>query len=1033
MAGEIFVGSVAVGVVPDLTGFNDKIRAEVVPGADDIGAEIGREISRGITDNLDIGAIIVESSGTGFAAIRAAAFELGTAYGISFKKGIELQLEDPVKAKVELDSTELAIAHVELDELSKDRTVKFKVDVEDGISGIAKKITGGGGRSSSSRSSTSSVGPLGQVLQGQQLFGLFQGVQELPPQAQAAIAATVAAGLPFAGQALAGGIVGGLGTGLAGLGILGSLGLKGQTTTATGTADQGKISAAQERLIADQDALNKLRDSGKTTAQQLASAEATLQGAQSSAAAASAKYAADQKAGLTSQQETVRQSFSQIATNAESDLAKIGVSFVPVMLSISSTVESVMGKITPIFADAEKIIAGPFKVFADTLINSFADPQVTSSISAVASSFGDILKAMTPDIAGITDSFADAIERIANAVAKNPKAAADFLNFLFQIPIAILDAIAFLTDAADYIEGHFTNAVNDFAHFWIKIWNDINRMATTNWDAMWNDIMNKFWNVTDVLHDTWSNTVNFITSASYTALAPVRFLLDQFLGWWRQNAVAVEDIWSSFWMDMSWIVRQIWGSIVKDVQIEMGLLVGFIKFEVVIIKAIWGPLWAFMEQVTQATFGIIVALVAYGVSTTEITFRVGADIIKGLWEGLWAVLTAEVKVSWAIIELIVKNAWDIIVGIITVGLDLVTFQWGKAWDDVKTVAEQIWNNLRQFFNDSSSWLYQAGVGIIHGLLSGMGDAMKDMAGWLKANVVDPIIDAIKRWFGISSPATSTIPIGQGLIAGVLKGMISSAGNLTSFMDKIFGGWPQALGSLVTKGLVDVAKLPEKALNAIGGLAGKVGGALGGFFSKMFGGAGGSGVQRWAGTVAQALAMLGLPLSLGPQVLYQMQTESGGNPNAINLTDINAQMGDPSRGLLQTIGSTFAMYHVAGTSNNIYDPLANIAAAINYARATYGPSLMRGGMGMGSGHGYDTGGYLPPGYGVWSNMTGKPEPVLTDSQWNALYSGASGGSSGPTYIAHFDGLTGQAIEGHVRTAFHAMSLTQGNLNRQGRRS
>jgi phage-related tail protein len=48
------------------------------------------------------------------------------------------------------------------------------------------------------------------------------------------------------------------------------------------------------------------------------------------------------------------------------------------------------------------------------------------------------------------------------------------------------------------------------------------------------------------------------------------------------------------------------------------------------------------------------------------------------------------------------------------------------------------------------------------------------------------------------------------------------------------------------------------------------------------------------------------------------------------------------------------YHVAGTSSNIYDPLANVAAAINYARHVYGPTLMSGGGGLGSGHGYAMG-------------------------------------------------------------------------------
>ena len=64
-------------------------------------------------------------------------------------------------------------------------------------------------------------------------------------------------------------------------------------------------------------------------------------------------------------------------------------------------------------------------------------------------------------------------------------------------------------------------------------------------------------------------------------------------------------------------------------------------------------------------------------------------------------------------------------------------------------------------------------------------------------------------------------------------------------------------------------------------------------------------------------------------------ESSGNPNAINNWDSNAAAGTPSKGLLQVIDPTFAAYHVAGTSFDIYDPVANITAACNYAAARYG--------------------------------------------------------------------------------------------------
>ncbi|MET9423526.1 LysM peptidoglycan-binding domain-containing protein [Streptomyces sp. NPDC006540] len=64
-------------------------------------------------------------------------------------------------------------------------------------------------------------------------------------------------------------------------------------------------------------------------------------------------------------------------------------------------------------------------------------------------------------------------------------------------------------------------------------------------------------------------------------------------------------------------------------------------------------------------------------------------------------------------------------------------------------------------------------------------------------------------------------------------------------------------------------------------------------------------------------------------------ESSGNPLAINNWDINAINGTPSKGLLQVIQPTFDAYHVEGTSFDLFDPVANITAACNYAADRYG--------------------------------------------------------------------------------------------------
>jgi hypothetical protein len=137
-----------------------------------------------------------------------------------------------------------------------------------------------------------------------------------------------------------------------------------------------------------------------------------------------------------------------------------------------------------------------------------------------------------------------------------------------------------------------------------------------------------------------------------------------------------------------------------------------------------------------------------------------------------------------------------------------------------------------------------------------------------------------------------------------------------------------------------------------------------------------GVEQWRDEVGLALQHNELPSSLTDQVLHQIQTESSGNPTAINNWDSNAAAGTPSKGLLQTIDPTYQTYKLPGAGNDPYNPQDNLDAAINYAQDRYGPSLVNdSGNGLGSGHGYDQGGFLPPGKSVVHNDTGAPELII----------------------------------------------------------
>ena len=96
------------------------------------------------------------------------------------------------------------------------------------------------------------------------------------------------------------------------------------------------------------------------------------------------------------------------------------------------------------------------------------------------------------------------------------------------------------------------------------------------------------------------------------------------------------------------------------------------------------------------------------------------------------------------------------------------------------------------------------------------------------------------------------------------------------------------------------------------------------------------VESWINQAFQVLEADGVPASELDEagVLLIIEHESSGNPNAINNWDSNAKAGDPSRGLMQTIWTTFNAYKLPG-HDDIYNPVDNIIAGVRYAISRYG--------------------------------------------------------------------------------------------------
>lgn len=130
--------------------------------------------------------------------------------------------------------------------------------------------------------------------------------------------------------------------------------------------------------------------------------------------------------------------------------------------------------------------------------------------------------------------------------------------------------------------------------------------------------------------------------------------------------------------------------------------------------------------------------------------------------------------------------------------------------------------------------------------------------------------------------------------------------------------------------------------------------------SLLSGIGGKGAERWRPVVRQALSTYGPRYGITnyqaweDAMVLQLNTESGGNPNAYNGNDSNGRGGrQVVQGIGQFLRSTFDANNITG--GDYLDPVAQISAMIPYVANKYGMDANGAPLQIGRGVGYSYGG------------------------------------------------------------------------------
>ncbi|MFJ5532499.1 phage tail tape measure protein [Streptomyces sp. NPDC093261] len=534
---------------------------------------------------------------------------------------------------------------------------------------------------------------------------------------------------------------------------------------------------------------------------------------------------------------------------------------------------------------------------------------------------------------------------------------------------------SFIVGIWDKIKQFFVQLWNDLVGITKKLWQD----EVSGWTKIWQD-------VSGFAQRIWRDVVQFFTNLWHDVVHIVtRFWQDEVTGWtkiWQDITGFATRIWhdvsqffTNLWHDVVHIVTRLWQDEVSG----------------------WTRIWQDIVQLARNLWHDVTGIWN---SIKSGVMSVAGDLWSGLKSGFQTVVGA------------VRDTWN---GLKKVIADPVNFVIKYVYDDAIV---PLWNDVAGTFDSklklqSLSPISLAGGGPVSGPGTSTSDSIPAML-----STGEFVVNALAT----AQNLDLLYAINNGYAAGGLVKGYKHGGLL---------GAIENIGGAITGGLSSAWNAVKKVV--LGGLAAAATPIIHGFESLAdhtlgtagFGGVLDSGVHKvgdslldflkgkdktafssspvhvsgnvisWIQQAMSATGVSGADWQNGLEIIVKY--ESGGNPNAINNWDSNAAAGDPSRGLAQTIGSTFRAYHQPGTSGNIYDPVANLAAAINYIRSRYGsidsvPGVKS--VRAGGGYvGYDSGGVLPPGLTMAYNGTGRNEYVLTAPQAHDI----GGGGQGMTVI------------------------------------
>jgi phage-related protein len=388
-------------------------------------------------------------------------------------------------------------------------------------------------------------------------------------------------------------------------------------------------------------------------------------------------------------------------------------------------------------------------------------PLLDTTVAALVSGIGGILKVLSPVVRALTEFF----DKIKPADKVLGIIIASFIGLKVALiairAAAAANPIILLLTALAVVAVLIVDHWKGFSRFWIKLWGDVSRFFV----RIWHDIFDflKQWGplilavlvpfigipllifqhwgaISHFFERIWNDIYGFFKKWGPLILA----VLVPFLGipllifqHWNQIVGWFKGIWNRVWSD----IKQWWGDIESFFKGLGGKIVAIfsaagswlLRAGRNIMTGLWNGIKVVWKTIFDFYAKVYSVILHFFASAVNWLLRAGRDIITGLWNGIRTVWQTVYNFYASIYGTVLRFFGNAISWLVNAGKDILTGLWNgikNVWDAVTGWFGNLWHHITDFFAGAGQWLIDAGRAILNGLWNGLKQVWNDLTGWI---------------------------------------------------------------------------------------------------------------------------------------------------------------------------------------------------------------------------------------------------------------------------------------------------------------